>query len=86
MSNATATDPTTRALRVAGDLVNRGLRGALDDTPTRIRLHRQLPADRTPDILGDERHTARLIIGAHRLVAAKAPGQPTELQLQISFL
>ena len=39
-----------RALRVAGDLEVRGLRGALDDTPIRARIRRQLPVDRVPDI------------------------------------
>ena len=49
-----------RALRVAGGLEVRGLCGALDGTPIRVRLHRQLPAGRVPDILGDDRHTAQL--------------------------
>ena len=39
-----------RALRVAGDPEVRGVCGALDDTPIRVRLHRQLPEDRVPDI------------------------------------
>ena len=39
-----------RALRVAGDPEVRGLRGAPDDTPMRVRLQRQLPADRVPGV------------------------------------
>ena len=39
LSIATATDPNMRALRVAGDPEVRGLCGALDDTPIRVRLH-----------------------------------------------
>ena len=80
-SIATATDSTMRALRVAGDIrfENRGLRGALEDTPIRVRIHSQLPADRVPDILWDDRHTARLSIEAHQLVAVEAPEQSIEL-------
>ena len=44
--------PNMRTLRVAAVLGNRGLRGALDDTPIRVRLHRQLPADHVPNIIG----------------------------------
>ena len=39
----------------------RGLCAALDDTLIRVRLHRRLPVDRVPDILGDDRRTARLL-------------------------
>ena len=64
LSIATASGPNMRALcvRVAGDPEVRGLCGAPDDTPIRVRLYRQLHVDRVPDILGDDRHTARLNI------------------------
>ena len=57
----TETDPNMRAIRVAGDPKVPGLCGALADTPIRVRLHHQLPADRVPDILGDDSRTARLL-------------------------
>ena len=45
-----------RALRIAGDLEVRGGCGAHDDTPIRVRLHRQLPVDidRVTDMLGGD--------------------------------
>ena len=61
LSTATATDPDMRALHVAGDLEVGRLCGTLDDTPIRVRLHRQLPSGRVPDILGGGRRTARLL-------------------------
>ena len=44
------------------------------------------PTDCVPGIPGDNHHTARLDIGAHRLVAAEAPEPSIELQLQNSLL
>ena len=64
-----------RSRRVAGNLEVSGLRGALDDTPICVRLHRQLPVGRVPGILGDDRHTAWINLGAHLLVAAKVHEQ-----------
>ena len=61
LSIATATDPNIRALRVAGDTEVRGLCEALYDTPIRVRLHHQLPADRISDVPGVNRRTARLL-------------------------
>ena len=84
LSISITTNPNRCAPRVADALEVRGLCGTQDDAPTRVRLHRQLPADRVPDILGDDRH-ARLNIGAHRSVTAEAPEQSIELQLQNSF-
>ena len=60
LSFATATDPNMRALRVrvAGDPEVRGLCGALDNTRIRVRLHRQLPVGRVPDIVENNKHVA----------------------------
>ena len=61
MSLATATDDQNMgAPHVASDLEVRGLCAAMGDTPIRVRLHRQLPPDRVPNNLGDDRQTARL--------------------------
>ena len=63
-----------------------GLRRTLGDTPIRVRLHCQPHAGRVPDIIGGDRHTARLNNGAHHLLAAEVPEQPTELAIAQQLL